>query len=732
MSIIQTIRDKGTWVIFILLGLSLISFIFMDAGKRGSIFGGGNENPSIGSINGTNIKSREFNGMAEALTIAVGNEQNTKDKIQDQLWNILSNYESMKSELAPFDNGLDDKALTDIAIGKYGQPMPFVTQLFSKAYGEQLVQQGQLNIPQAELALKQLRANKNNKNTNDESKKFLMNFDALLPLVKILHLQNKHNTLMNVTNYVPEWLASKKIAENSSYANVSYVTYPYVEVTDTNNVELKVTDADINNYIGKNKNAYKTIDSRSIDYTTFSYAPTAGDSAAIIASMEDKRNKFIATTNDTTVYNFLNNNNTQVNYNNNYVRKSEVTIKDSSAGLAKDIVTKIYIDANNYVMAKVVDVKQYADTASARHILLLTVNPQTGERVLADSIAEIRMDSINNAIKNGASFDSLAKRYSQDPSSKDSGGLVKNISFNQVFIDAKFNDFIFSNPSGATTIIKSNLGYQLVKAESTKGTVKAAYKIAYLAKEIIPSTATKENIFNIATQFAGNNNTGASFQDYFTKNASQLKMNGYNITRENQNIAGINDDTKEMCKWAFEAKVNAVSGAFDLNKTYKYAVANLISKMDEGYFSAADIRKNNPQIINQLLSEKKYTYLAKKYPTATSIEDIATKMGKQVVVKDSISYQSGVIPNVSPEQRVVGAAFNPTNLNKVSGPIRGTTGLFYIKTNSAPYTVANPIATVKDLQKQLEQQQGSLFQQKGMQVFKNNATIKDKRLENGY
>ncbi len=730
MSIIQTIRDKGTWVIFILLGLSLISFIFMDAGKRGSIFGGSNENPSIGSINGNSIKSREFSGMAEALNVAIGSEQNSKDKIQDQLWGILSNYESMKSELSPFDNGLDNKVLTDIAIGKYGQPMPFITQLFSKLpSGEQYAQQGQLNIAQAENLLKELRKNKTNPNTPEEYKKFLINFDALLPLVKILHLQNKHSTIMGITNYVPEWYAAKKIADNNSYANVSYVTYPYSDITDTTIAELKVSDADINGYISKNKNLYKLNESRNIDYTTFSYAPTAGDSAALLASIEDKRKKF-SETNDTTIYNFLNNNNTQIPYNNMYVRRKEVNLKDSNATLIKGMVMNTYIDGSNYVMPKVVDVKQYADTATARHILIIT-NSNSGVK-LADSVAKLRIDSVFNAIKAGASFDTLAKRYSEDPSSKDSGGLIKTISYNERNFDPEFYDFVFSNAPGSMKVIKTNYGYHLVKAESTKGIVKAAYKVAFFAKEIVPSTATKENIYNIATQFSGNNNTGAAFQDYFTKNASQLKMNGYNISRENNNIAGINDDTKEICKWAYEAKLNTVSGAFDLSKTYKYVVANLVGKQDEGYQSASDIRKNNPQVVNQILGEKKYAYLVKKYPSATSIEDIATKMGKQVVVKDSISYQSGVIPNVSPEQRVVGAAFNPANLNKVSGPLRGTTGLFYIKANSAPYTITNATAVTKDMQKLLEQQQSTLFQQKGMQVFKTNATIKDKRLENGY
>jgi len=59
MSIIQQIRDKYAAVGFGAIALSLIAFILMDAGKRGS---GGNvtTNDAIGEVNGVKISYGAF------------------------------------------------------------------------------------------------------------------------------------------------------------------------------------------------------------------------------------------------------------------------------------------------------------------------------------------------------------------------------------------------------------------------------------------------------------------------------------------------------------------------------------------------------------------------------------------------------------------------------------------------------------------------------------------------
>ncbi|HVZ56226.1 MAG TPA: SurA N-terminal domain-containing protein, partial [Chitinophagaceae bacterium] len=60
MSIIQTIRDKGARIAVILIALSLMGFILMDAFTgRSRLFGGGSST-TIGVVNGKKIDYNEF------------------------------------------------------------------------------------------------------------------------------------------------------------------------------------------------------------------------------------------------------------------------------------------------------------------------------------------------------------------------------------------------------------------------------------------------------------------------------------------------------------------------------------------------------------------------------------------------------------------------------------------------------------------------------------------------
>jgi peptidyl-prolyl cis-trans isomerase D len=234
-----------------LLVLALISFIFMDG--KSSLFGG-NTNKTIGKVNGSAIKQDEFQKRVSAFEFAYkGNPQATSQAINNAAWQTLVDEKTMDSELSKFDDGIDNKTLSDIAIGKYGMPSQLITQLFKTAFGEQILNadgpmKGQLNTQQAEAALKQVRSQKNG---NEDAAKFLQAFDNLLPLAKNEYLSNKYNSIIQTTNYIPKWYANKKMTEDNQLANISFVTVPYTEVNDSTVAEVKVSDKDIQEYVAR-------------------------------------------------------------------------------------------------------------------------------------------------------------------------------------------------------------------------------------------------------------------------------------------------------------------------------------------------------------------------------------------------------------------------------------------------------------------------------------------------
>jgi parvulin-like peptidyl-prolyl isomerase len=100
---------------------------------------------------------------------------------------------------------------------------------------------------------------------------------------------------------------------------------------------------------------------------------------------------------------------------------------------------------------------QQDKTASVRHILLLTQGKNPQEK------AEIRqkMEDILARAKRGEDFAALAKQYSEDPGSRDNGGLYENFGRGQMV--KPFEDAAFSIPVGKISdVVETKYGYHII------------------------------------------------------------------------------------------------------------------------------------------------------------------------------------------------------------------------------------------------------------------------------
>jgi parvulin-like peptidyl-prolyl isomerase len=96
-------------------------------------------------------------------------------------------------------------------------------------------------------------------------------------------------------------------------------------------------------------------------------------------------------------------------------------------------------------------------TATVRHILLLTQGKSDQEKL------EIRkkMEDILARARKGEDFAALAKQYSEDPGSKDKGGLYENFGRGQMV--KPFEDAAFSVPAGQISdIVETQYGYHII------------------------------------------------------------------------------------------------------------------------------------------------------------------------------------------------------------------------------------------------------------------------------
>jgi len=141
-----------------------------------------------------------------------------------------------------------------------------------------------------------------------------------------------------------------------------------------------------------------------------------------------------------------------------YVKKS----------ITDDLTIGKYLDAAMADSVKVPEAeieKAYAEdkTATVRHILLLTQGKSAAEK------AEIRkkMEDILARAKKGEDFAALAKQYSEDPGSKDNGGLYED--FGRGKMVKPFEDAAFSVAVGQVSgIVETTYGYHILKIETRK------------------------------------------------------------------------------------------------------------------------------------------------------------------------------------------------------------------------------------------------------------------------
>jgi peptidyl-prolyl cis-trans isomerase D len=111
-------------------------------------------------------------------------------------------------------------------------------------------------------------------------------------------------------------------------------------------------------------------------------------------------------------------------------------------------VVLAYLDAGSYVIAKKIDTRLLPDTVKCRHILIGTVDPQSGQRRRDDSTASKKADSIFTALKSGSDFGVLATALSDDEGSKNNKGEY-TFSSTDINLAKEFYNFIFNKPVGA-------------------------------------------------------------------------------------------------------------------------------------------------------------------------------------------------------------------------------------------------------------------------------------------
>jgi peptidyl-prolyl cis-trans isomerase D len=371
------------------------------------------------------------------------------------------------------------------------------------------------------------------------------------------------------------------------------------------------------------------------------------------------KNEFQSTT-DSLQESFLARAGTEMPFANNYFAGSQIRhgYKDSIIRAGLGNVYGPYLDGNMYVLAKMLGVKQLPDSAKVRHILIGTMDPQTGTQLRTDSAAKKLADSIQNVIARGGNFS-------------------------------------FEKPVGSKAVVKTEFGYHYIEVLGQKNP-QPSYKIAYMARSIAPGDETRNAAQEAAQRFAAESGNQKEY------NASLAKFNKQSLQSSDihdyETNAGGLGDNRDFVRWIFKNDLGDVSDPIDMKD--KWIVAMISNVQEKGVMNVATAKKAGVEAL--VMREKKAKKILSEKFKGKTLQEYSTSSGMPISRADSISFVSSTIPNVGPEAKIIGTAFNQSMVNKDSEPIAGSSGVFGVRVEMIGTRPSG--ANVQDVRRSIEGQ----------------------------
>jgi peptidyl-prolyl cis-trans isomerase D len=698
MAVLAKIRKRSALLIGA-IALALFAFIIQDLIGKGGI---GQDSKDVGTVNDKDISFEDF--RVKVSNVEKSGQGITATQAANQVWDQEVSIALLTSEFDKLGLRAGEKHLIEVL--KADQNIGSNPMFLNAA--------GLFDLAKFKEYFK----------ANPEQAQFLQEREKSAELNAKFQM---YNTLVKAALYTTEAEGKLKYEMEANKVNFAYVAGLYSTIKDS---QVKVTDAEIVDFMKKNEKKYKADESREIEYVLLEDKASAQDEA-------DVKAKIVALLSGSVVYNaktakndtvagfrtaanaidFVNSN-SDVPYDSTFIAKKSLPATDADQlfNLAPGAVYGPYKFGNYYCISKSFG-KRANVNVKASHILISYEGTQvsnkkekrTKEQALAK--AQAILAQVN---ANPDSFMMLAYSNSDDSSSQQGGDLGY---FGPNEMVKPFNDFVFRNPIGKVGLVETPFGFHIIKVTDKQDGV----RLATVAQKIEPSEATSDKIFTQATQFE----MDAANKD-FAQLAKEMKLtvaSPVTVTGMEENFASLGNQ-RAIIRWAFEddSKVGAIK-RFEL-ANIGHVIARVKSIDDSGLVPVSQARA----YVEPILKNKKKAELIKAKMTGSSLEAIAKANAAKVEQAANITMENPVFGLVGAEPKVVGTAFSLAT-NKVSAPIEGVTGVYVVKnlsTVKAP-ALKNHTAYVAKLKQQTANDAGRI-----LPALKANATIEDNRSKFNY
>ena len=452
--------------------------------------------------------------------------------------------------------------------------------------------------------------------SSDETGRLKIFWDYLQNTAVSQEYYEKYMSLFTQSNVVNPLMLAEQIADNNNTFNVEFVMVPFGFATDST---IVVSDKEIKAYYDSHKKFFKQPASRDIEYVVFEVVPSAADFTAANQALVEVYEEFATTEN---MKSFLLSNSDR-QYDAHWYKEGELNtvakaVNDFAFGSEKG-ASQVIAEGESFYAVRVLE--------SANVPEQIQVKYAPADSLLADAEAQW---------------------IPQTPG---------------------FEDLMTLKKGEKATI--NGLVFQVVdtKDAAPRKRVAILEKKAVAGKETVNEYYSKAN--TLATMSAGK-------YESFKKAVDSLGVYAHPVNKMLQSAdrLGSVEDTKEVTRWAFDAKVGQVSNIITVNNNY-FIVAALKGISKEGYTPVKEVASSIKSVLySEKAGEKKAAEVAEKIAGLESMEAIAEALGTTVSTKDGVAFSSMTSQGLDP--KFIGAA-SVAEDGKISGPVAGSIGVYVYK-----------------------------------------------------
>ena len=662
MATLQKIRSKGPLLV-IIIGLALFAFVAGDAWKALQPHTGKQD---VGEINGEKISAQDYQNLVDEYTEVYKFSRQTNavsdaelTQIKDEVWNTLVSSKIIEKAAAELGLKVTDAEMKAVlATGSHPllQQTPF-----------QNPQTGTFDVDMLKKFLNEIATMDMSQLPQQYAEYYLSMNNYWNFIEKTLRqslLMEKYQALISNSMISNPIAAKESYNSASSSMNLLVAAIPYTAVADST---VSVSTSDIKELYNEKKEMYKQYaETRDIKYIDVLVSASQEDRnqlenevaeyAQQLAAADIELAPFIRSTGSTVLY-------------------SEVPVKSSA--YPRDIANKLDTAKIGVVSAPYYN--RADDSFNAFKVIAKVNEPDSVQYrliqvVAADEAATNTLaDSIYTALKGGADFAELAKKYGQEGQSM----WISGAQYEGAPVEAENATLINTLNNMSKNELKNlDLGQvNLVLQVLDRKAMTDKYQVAIVKRPVDFSKETYNKAYNNFSQFVAANKTLADLEANAEENGYRLLERKNFMSNEHNvsNIAG----TREALKWVFEAEEGEVSPLYECGENNHMLVVAVTSINEAGYPS---IDKVQNELRAEVLRNKKAEKLMAELKNVKSINDAKAIAN---VVTDTIKHVTFSAPTYVSITRgsepVLGAYAANAELNKLSAPIKGNAGVYVMQ-----------------------------------------------------